>query len=182
VCGNRYATDVFEGYVPSGARSHLLTVGGMIGDVLSSHDALPEPSRLEILGHLLLDGVPVTTDDGCLVADESEERASATTIVVVGSSMNAGKTTTVTSLVRGFNALGLRTGAGKVTGSGSGKDRWSYLDAGARDVTDFLDFGMPSTFGYPIERLKVTMRAIQARLAASCDVVVLEIADGVLQA
>jgi hypothetical protein len=95
--------------------------------------------------------------------------------------MNSGKTTTAAALVRGCARAGLRAGAGKVTGSGSGKDRWAYVDAGAHSVADFLDFGMPSTFGYPLERLATTMLAIRNTLAAEgADVVVLEIADGLL--
>jgi hypothetical protein len=105
------------------------------------------------------------------------------TVVVVGTGMNAGKTTTASAIVRGLALAGLETGAGKVTGSGSGKDRWSYLDAGAVALADFLDFGMPSTFGYPLERLAETMVAIRDALVADgADVVVLEIADGLLQA
>jgi hypothetical protein len=73
--------------------------------------------------------------------------------------------------------------AGNATGSGSGKDRWSYVDAGACRVADFLDFGMPSTFGYPREQLNATMRAICHELSSEgTDAVVLEIADGILQA
>jgi hypothetical protein len=69
-----------------------------------------------------------------------------------------------------------------VTGSGSGKDRWSYLDAGADPVLDFLDFGMSSSFGYPLDRLAETMVAIRAGLThEGAEVVVLEIADGILQ-
>jgi hypothetical protein len=96
--------------------------------------------------------------------------------------MNAGKTTTVVSIVRGLTQAGLVVGAGKVTGSGSGKDRWAYIDAGAALTADFLDYGMPSTFGYPREQIAQTMAAIRHRLAAEgAEVVVLEIADGLLQ-
>jgi hypothetical protein len=95
--------------------------------------------------------------------------------------MNAGKTTTAAALVLGWTRAGLCAGAGKVTGSGSGKDRWEYLDAGAAAVADFLDFGMPSTFGYPRERLTATMIGIRDRLAAGgCEAIALEIADGIL--
>jgi hypothetical protein len=49
-------------------------------------------------------------------------------------------------------------------------------------VIDFLDFGMPSTFGYPVERLRATMVGIRDELAGrGSDAVVLEIADGLLQ-
>lgn len=179
--GSRYATDAFEGYVPDGPRTHLLTAGGVVGTVHSAHDSLSEPTELEVLGRLATPAGDALSTDSCAMPQMDNEHPAVPTVVVIGSSMNAGKTTTVACLVRGLSRAGLRPGAGKVTGSGSGKDRWSYLDSGATEVLDFLDFGMPSTFRQPLPRLVATMESIRNGLAAACDVVVLEIADGVLQ-
>lgn len=183
VYGNRYATDFYEGYVPEGQQTHLLTAGGLIGTVASAHGAVEEPTQLETVG-VLVDarGQPLTLST---FARSFPKPAvpSLGTIAVVGSGMNSGKTTTVTSIIQGLSRAGFGVSAGKATGSGSGKDRWAYIDAGARHVADFLDYGMPSTFGYPLEQLESTMYAICHELAWSgTDVVVLEIADGILQA
>lgn len=181
--GNRYATDFYEGYLPgNGDGVHLLTAGGLIGTVASAHTSKQAPTELKVLGPLVnAQGDPMGTDH-VSVSPSTPSRPELGTIVVVGSSMNAGKTTTTSAIVRGLFKAGLRVGAGKVTGSGSGKDHWAYLDAGAATVSDFLDFGMPSTFGYPVERLVSTMYSIRDRLVADgADAVVLEIADGVLQ-
>jgi hypothetical protein len=179
--GNRYATDFYEGYVLDSPHCHLLTAGGLIGSVVTSHDAHGQPTGLEIVGGLTgADGEPLSTEHFAQPAPATPMRRPPT-IAVVGSGMNAGKTTTAAALIRGWTRAGLRAGAGKVTGSGSGKDRWEYLDAGAASVADFLDFGMPSTFGYPGERLTATMLAIRDALAVDgCEVIVLEIADGLL--
>jgi len=181
--GNRYATDFFEGYIPTGAQTHLLTAGGLIGTVASAHEAHPDPTDLEVVGALLAeDGHPLSLEDFARPYPPPAV-PSVGTIAVVGSSMNAGKTTTAAHLIRGWTKAGFAVGAGKVTGSGSGKDRWAYRDAGAVAVVDFLDFGMPSTFGYPLERLGATMRAIRDALCRErAEVVILEIADGLLQA
>jgi hypothetical protein len=179
--GNRYATDVFEGYVPTGPRTHLLTAGGLIGTVTASHDAHAEPTSLEVIGSLTLGGHSCSLEDFVRPVPPSADPVPRT-VVVVGSGMNAGKTTTVASIVRGLVIGGLAAGAGKVTGSGSGKDRWAYADAGACALADFLDFGMASTFGYPLERLGSTMVAIRDALGSDgAEVAVLEIADGLLQ-
>lgn len=179
--GNRYATDFFEGYLPTGPRTHLLTAGGVIGDVASAHVRRDVPTELEIVGSLNRQGRALNLDDVARPAGPSMP-APGGSVVVVGSSMNAGKTTTASAIVRGWTRAGLRAGAGKVTGSGSGKDRWTYQDAGAYALLDFLDFGMPSTFGYPIERLRATAFAIRDGLVADgAEAVVLEIADGLLQ-
>lgn len=182
-CGNRYATDFYEGYLPSGtAEAHMLTTGGVIGEVASAHELRGPPTELELLGPLAdSSGTALSLEDLSLRVPPPA-LAPLGTVVVVGASMSAGKTTTAASLVNGWTRAGLKAAAGKVTGSGSGKDRWMYLDAGAAAVVDFLDFGMASTFGYPVERLRSTMMAIRDELAQrGSDVVVLEIADGLLQ-
>jgi hypothetical protein len=194
--GNRYATDFYEGYLPSGSVAHLLTAGGVVGVVASAHVRRGEPTQLEVLGSLAgVSGVGLSLDDFALPLPGPSAGpvggpgsalgggAELGTFVVVGSSMNAGKTTTAAALIRGWARAGLRVGAGKVTGSGSGKDRWMYEDAGAGEIVDFLDFGMASTFGYPLTRLGQTMVGIRDTLVArGASVVVLEIADGLLQA
>jgi hypothetical protein len=181
--GNRYATDFYEGYVPTGPHTHLLTAGGVIGTVASSHVRRGEPTALEVIGALADgSGTPLKLVDLARPLPPAADPRPAT-VVVVGSAMNAGKTTTVAGVIRGWARAGLRVGGGKATGSGSGKDRWVYIDAGAYSVVDFLDFGMPSTYGYPTGRLVATMHAIRDALAVEgATHVVVEIADGVLQA
>jgi hypothetical protein len=181
--GNRYATDYYEGYLAPGTTAHLLTAGGVVGVVASAHSRRGEPTELEVLGFLTdRTGATLSLENFAMSAPP-QARPELGTFVVVGSSMNAGKTTTAAAMVRGWARAGLHVGAGKVTGSGSGKDRWMYEDAGAAEIVDFLDFGMPSTFGYPQERLHATMVGIRDVLACrGASVVVLEIADGLLQA
>jgi hypothetical protein len=179
--GNRYATDDCEGYVIDSPSAHLLTSGGLIGTVVSRHDARPEPTRVEIVGGVVgATGERLSTEDFAQPAPATPMRRPPT-MAVVGSGMNTGKTTVAAALIRGWIGAGLRAGAGKVTGSASGKDRWEYIDAGAASVLDFLDFGMASTFGYPGDRLAATMFAIRDRLAVDgCEAIVLEIADSLL--
>lgn len=183
--GNRYATDFYEGYLPGAGDPlvHLLTSGGLIGTVASAHTSKQPPTELRVLGPLTdAAGTPLNTED-VAVPEPAPGHPELGTIVVVGSAMNAGKTTATSAIIRGLSRAGLRVGAGKVTGSGSGKDHWAYLDSGAATVADFLDFGMPSTFGYPTRRLVGTLSAIRDLLVErGADVVVLEVADGVLQA
>ncbi len=180
--GNRYATDFFEGYLRPDNPAHLLTAGGLIGTVATAHTSKGEPTELTVLGGLAdPSGNPLSLEDFQL-APAPPARPELGTMVVVGSSMNAGKTTTAAAIVRGLAIGGTRAGAAKVTGSGSGKDHWAYLDAGACAVTDFIDFGMSSTFGYPVERLCAAMRAMRDTLVrAGAAAVVMEIADGLLQ-
>jgi hypothetical protein len=186
-CGNRYATDFYEGYHRPGPSTHLLTSGGVIGTAVSWHANCPVPTELEVLGPLTgEDERPMSLEHFARprppALPEDVVRPNPLALAVVGSSMNSGKTTTAAGLISGWARAGLLPGAAKVTGSGSGKDRWTYIDAGARHVVDFLDFGMSSTFGYPTDRLLSTMRAMRdALLQDGANAIVLEIADGLLQ-
>ncbi|MEU6654799.1 DUF1611 domain-containing protein [Streptomyces sp. NPDC046900] len=180
--GNRYATDFFEGYLPEGTAVHLLTAGGLIGTVVSAHTRRDPPTELEVIGALTDHLGAVLSVEDFAIPTPAAAVPGLGTLVVLGSSMNAGKTTTMAAIVRGWRRAGLTAGAGKITGSGSGKDRWMYIDAGATAVLDFLDFGLPSTFGYPLERLRATMFGVRDGLVdQGAQAVALEIADGLLQ-
>ncbi|MEU1601192.1 DUF1611 domain-containing protein [Streptomyces sp. NPDC005708] len=180
--GNRYATDFFEGYLPEGRAVHLLTAGGLIGTVVSAHTRRDPPTELEVIGALTDHRGAVLSVEDFAIPTPAAAVPGLGTLVVLGSSMNAGKTTTMAAMVRGWRRAGLTAGAGKITGSGSGKDRWMYIDAGATAVLDFLDFGLPSTFGYPLERLRATMFGVRDGLVdQGAQAVALEIADGLLQ-
>ena len=96
--------------------------------------------------------------------------------------MNAGKTTTAAQLILGFSRRGLRVGAAKVTGTGSGGDVWKMVDAGATEVLDFTDAGHASTYCLPPRKVAKVAQQLHRHLAAAgCEIVVLEIADGLFQ-
>lgn len=101
--GNRYATDFYEGYVPEGQQTHLLTSGGLIGTVESAHDAVDEPTKLEIVGALVDEQrAPITLSTFAHPFPPPSVPCLGT-IVVVGSGMNSGKTTTVASIAQGLS-------------------------------------------------------------------------------
>jgi uncharacterized NAD-dependent epimerase/dehydratase family protein len=66
-------------------------------------------------------------------------------ILLVGTSMSAGKTTTARVVVRMLNERGLRVLACKITGAARYRDILSCLDVGAEYAMDFVDAGLPST-------------------------------------
>jgi hypothetical protein len=73
-------------------------------------------------------------------------------------------------------------GGAKITGTGSGNDSNLLLDAGAALVLDFTDAGHSSTFGLDLPALEAILDAVQTRMHAErVDVLVMEIADGLLQ-
>ena len=97
--------------------------------------------------------------------------------------MNSGKTTTVASIVRGLTAAGLDVAAGKVTGTGAGGDPGLYWDSGAARVLDFTDFGLASTYLLQLGEVRALLEGLHRELSSDRpDAIVLEIADGLLQA
>jgi hypothetical protein len=103
-------------------------------------------------------------------------------IAVLGTSMNSGKTTALSCLVRGLSDAGLVVSAGKVTGTGSGNDPGMFADAGAERVLDFTDFGYPTTFRLDFSQIRGIFRdLVDALSGIPTDVVVIEVADGVYQ-
>lgn len=180
--GHRYAPDQFEafGELEHGP-CHLVAAGGLIGQVRHRHGAMSEPTGLTPLA-LLGDagGRPVNVKAYALPSKPCI--GSIPVIAVLGTSMNAGKTTAAADLIHGLANAGLKVGAGKVTGTGSGGDFWAMLDAGAVRVLDFTDAGFASTYKLDLPALEDILRRVVGNLAAAApDVIVLEVADGIFQ-
>lgn len=181
--GARYAPDQFEAEVPADlGPCDLIAGGGLAGKVLKRHRSVGAPTKLSPFG-LLADsaGRPLNLSRWAASAPASSGRP--TVIAVCGTSMNAGKTTTAASLIRGLKRAGLRVGAAKVTGTGSGGDLWAMVDAGAKPAMDFTDVGHASTFQVPEpELVRVAVALLDHLAAAEVDAAVIEVADGLFQA
>jgi hypothetical protein len=181
--GERYAPDQFEAIVPADlGPCDLVAGGGVAGTVISRHARMKRATRIQPIG-LIADamGRPVNLG-GQALPDRPLRNHRAQVIAVAGTSMNAGKTTTAAGLIHGLARAGLKVAATKVTGTGSGGDVWSMVDAGACRVLDFTDMGHASTAGLPLERIERTALSLIAHCAGeSPDVIVVEVADGVLQ-
>jgi len=67
------------------------------------------------------------------------------TIMLVGTSMNAGKTTTGRFVIHELEKMGKNVIGAKLTGAGRYRDILSFADAGADQIFDFVDAGLPST-------------------------------------
>lgn len=181
--GARYAADQFHAGVPDAAGPcSLAAAGGLAADVLERHTSTRVPTRIRSLGTLCQkSGASVRLADFALDRRAATSAKGPLVVLVTGTGMNAGKTTTVAALVRGFGAAGLRTAALKVTGTGAGGDIWQYLDAGADTVADFTDAGHASTYGLDVEELLTIWDTLVQHASSNIDVVIVEIADGLLQ-
>jgi len=181
--GARYAPDQFEAVVPEDlSPCSMAAAGGIAGMVVSRSDKVRPATRVIPTG-ILADrtGKPLSTLDFGLPASDMPLNTRPHCVAVLGSSMNAGKTTTLAAMAHGASRQGKKVAALKVSGTGSGGDIWAYLDAGASFAWDFTDAGYPTTRGLPVETLEEITALLMGRAAAEgADLILLEVADGIL--
>lgn len=182
--GDRYAPDQFEAFVPEHLGvCHLAAAGGIASEVHHSHASMEPPTQIEPVGLLVNANKQVmNVRDGALplITESLSQRAKV--IVSMGTSMNAGKTTTAAYLIRGFSQQGYQVAAAKLTGTGAPGDVNLMKDAGAEVVYDFTDMGYATTYRQPLEHLiESSCSMINHLNAVNPDVIILEIADGLLQ-
>ncbi len=183
VYGNRYAPDQFEAVIPDTlAPCHLVAAGGIASKLLCKHNSMDDPTVIAPIGLLGNDrGQPINLANFALKKIDCN-RNRPLTIVVAGTSMNSGKTTTAANLIKGLTASGMKTGAAKLSGTGSGGDIWFMKDSGAKAVLDFVDAGFPSTYRIPFEQVEQIVSILTSQLCSfGVDAIVFEVADGLYQ-
>jgi len=189
--GNRYAPDQFEAEVPDDlAETNLVAAGGVVAHALSAMQGLEQPTVVQPLG-LLRDAHAVVTLATFApyaplppldLAPPSSRTGRPSVVAVVGTSMNSGKSTALACLAHGLARGGMRVAAGKATGTGAGGDPGMFVDAGASAVLDFTDFGLVSTSRLKHDDVVAVFTSLVNQLACTgCDVVLVEIADGIFQ-
>lgn len=185
--GDRYAPDQFEGVAEIDAQGgcELLAAGGVAGTVRHRHGRMKPATALRVLACLAdaqSRAINIAHHALTLPAVSARKASTVPVIAVLGSSMNAGKTTACASLIHGLARGGWRVGAAKVTGTGSFGDVQCYADAGASEVVDFTDAGFASTYRVDAATVETAALRLVAELEQrGCDVVVVEVADGLFQ-
>jgi len=146
-----------------------LTSAGLLGRATSISPMLPELMRLEYLGHLTRHGTKLNMTD--FVTPCPARLLDIPVILVIGTSMSSGKTTSAQVIIRALKYLGLDVAAAKLTGAARYRDILKFRDAGARCVVDFVDAGLPSTVCSK-ERFRGAFETMLSKIAA-CEAQVL---------
>ncbi len=184
VLGHRYATDQYHGRAAaSGALGHLLSVGGVCGEVIGKNEKMLDPTVLEWIGCPAdSKGQPLNLRRFVLRPASAGQAVRPFTLLVVGAAMNSGKTTTAAQAIRSLSGQGRRVSAAKLTGTACRKDPGMMEDGGAIRVLDFTHAGHPSTAYLPeSELLRVAAILRSVLLDDEPEFLVYEIADGILQ-
>lgn len=182
--GARYATSQFRAEVPSKmGRCHLVAAGG-IAACVSERNALIKPATEIFLQGVLVDagGVPLNLQRFQTLKPVPIGSTGIPMVMVIGSDMDAGKTTTACAAIRGMANAGYSVYGAKLTGTGAGPDYWRMHDAGAIGVSDFVDAGLVSTVGATPDRiLDILFRIEHRAIQQGAEALVVEVADGLLQ-
>ena len=177
--GNRYAPDQFEAVMPNClGPCHLVAAGGIASTKISKHDAMANPTKITPIGLAgNACGEVLNVSQYAVSLDTSWKNIS--TVIVAGTAMNAGKTTTAASLVYALSNSGHKVAGIKATGTGAGGDVWMMSDKGAALTLDFTDAGLPSTYLAPVETIERNILGLIGHAANhGCTAAVVEIADG----
>jgi len=124
-------------------RMQAMTSAGLFGAVTSMSQMIPASLDLEYLGHVVRNGEKVCMSDFAIGPSSGD--FAIPTILLVGTSMSAGKTTTGRLIVHELEKMGKNIIGAKLTGAGRYRDILSFRDAGADAIFDFVDAGLPST-------------------------------------
>lgn len=151
---------------------HSLTAACVFGRCTSVAVSSPPMPTVRYLGHAMREGEACTMQRS--VEPMPERALEAPIILIIGTSMDAGKTVTACAIVRVLKELEMRVAGAKLTGVGRYRDILAMREAGADFIVDFVDAGLPSTV-VPVEDYECALRLVRSKLAAAePDVVIAE--------
>ena len=151
---------------------HDMTLGGLFGQVTSQSFLLSPMTSLIYRGHVMRRGHKLGMSD--FVPELPMQPLNCPTVMIIGTSMSAGKTTTARIIIHQLKQLGLKVIGAKLTGAGRYRDILAMQDAGADRIFDFVDVGLPSSVGPP-EAFRVSVKKLLSMIAAETpDVLVAE--------
>lgn len=129
--------------IDASGKFEALTSAGLFGVTTSISPFLTPPMSLAYQGHVIQNGRKITMQGS--ISRESSRKLDAPVIMIVGTSMSAGKTLSGRVVVHLLSQLGLNVVGAKLTGAARYRDMLSFIDAGASAVFDFVDAGLPSS-------------------------------------
>jgi hypothetical protein len=156
-------------------KMHSLTSAGVIGRMTSKAIDSGPVIEVRYVGHAARgggDGEKLNMSD--FVTSVEPRALEVPVILIIGTSMDSGKTVAAVAIVRELVAMGLKVAGAKVTGVGRLRDTLAMKHAGASDIFDFVDVGFPSSV-VPTGEYREGLGLLTSKIAAvEPDVVVIE--------
>jgi hypothetical protein len=156
---------------------NIMTGGGVLGKVTSTSPYSPTPIEVEYVGHVVTDSGAERMADHRLGSETTELETPV--VLVLGTSMSAGKTMSGRVVTRVLVENGYDVAACKLTGAGTYGDVLSMGVAGTDPIYDFVDAGLPTTT-VSEERYRDAVEPVLGRMQEA-DVVVAEVGASPLE-
>lgn len=151
---------------------HSLTTAGVIGRRTSAAIDSGPVADVRYVGHASRDGKHLNMADFVTPADSRQ--TDSPVILIIGTSMDSGKTVSAVAMTRELVAMGKRVVGAKVTGVGRLRDTLAMKKAGAERIFDFVDVGFPSSVVPPDEYAEGLKLLLSKIAATEPDVVIIE--------
>jgi hypothetical protein len=166
------------GLVP-GNEYWVLSESGVVGELISrSPLEMPHLGRVRYLGAVCGDRGETLNIRQFGVTSSGGTDRNAPVYLILGTSSEVGKTTAGVAVLRALRLQGHTTVVAlKATGTSSFSEIANYLDFGAAEAFDCIDFGFPTT--YPVGRKEITdifFNALDFCLSLPADALVVECA------
>lgn len=180
--GERFATLEATGTwkkVGEDLKMNVLTAAGLMGKLTSKSVFIPNMMEVIYQGHLFRAGKKLNMDR--FVEESPDVQFRTPVVLMVGTSMSAGKTTSARIVTNLFKMAGYKVVGAKLTGAGRYKDILAIKDVGADAVFDFVDVGLPSSI-CEREKYSSKLRQLMNKIAAvRADIAVIEIGASPLE-
>ncbi|WP_224491114.1 hypothetical protein [Robertkochia flava] len=158
---------------------HILTGGGLMGKLTSKSLFIPEMISIRYEGHVIREGVKCIMDH--FVPPCPNKAYTIPTILFIGTSMSAGKTTSARIVTSLLSRAGYKVLGAKITGAGRYRDILAVKDVGAVTIYDFVDAGLPSSICEPEIYREKLQHMLSCMAASDADFAVVEIGASPLE-
>jgi hypothetical protein len=184
--GQRMALKGFVGKLPNTLKPndvlHLLNMGGVAGECTSANTTeVGNPLRIRILGAITRKGKVLNINQKTKYVPTDKMKSQVPLIIVTGTSMDSGKTTVATEIIKSLTRMGMKLAGAKLTGVGALRDLYKMQDYGVYNAVSFVDAGIASTANLDNEMLvNMTKGALDYLSDDNPDAIIIEFGDGLM--
>ena len=184
--GKRSALKGFVGDLPKSLKPgeviHLLNMGGVAGECTSANKSeVGNPMRIRVLGGIMRKKKILNINQKILFKSQSSMKSTVPLIIVTGTSMDSGKTTVASEIIKTLTHMGMNLAGAKLTGVGTLRDLCKMQDYGIRNAVSFMDAGITSTANIEDETVvNVAKGALDYLSKDKPDAIIIEFGDGLM--
>ncbi|PCI99298.1 MAG: hypothetical protein COB14_06770 [Alphaproteobacteria bacterium] len=184
--GQRRALKGFVGDLPKSLKAgdiiHLLNFGGVAGECTSANTKeVGDPMRIRVLGGITRKGKQLNINQKMLYKPTNTMKSDIPLIIVTGTSMDSGKTTVATEIIKTLTHMGMKLAGTKLTGVGALRDLYKMQDYGVYNAVSFVDAGITSTANIDdAAMVEMTKGTIEYLSKDKPDAIIVEFGDGLM--